>query len=304
MPDERSIRMSSVLGESALVIGNVEGQGDLEVRGRIQGDVVLEGRLLIAQAGSVLGTVEAINVTVSGELRGDVIASDNVLVTAGARIEGNIAAPRVAIEPGASVRGQLNTTDAPGVRGAATAADEQEDVPQARHEAHDDRTPGREAQFREAQAREAQAREVQDDEAQDVEAQDVEAQDDETQGTRKPRRRRRRKRNGSPQPSGAAASPGDESAGDESAFDSAAAPAPPRSKEDGGRNGRQGPVPIEEASHRPQARSSAGPRAGRSEKPVPDVDAELRVGPRKMRGGKPPRLPTFVKGAKGRMRGA
>lgn len=108
MADERHGKFASILGVQALIIGNVEGQGDLEVRGKIQGEVRLDGRLLIAKGGVVLGNVSATLVTVAGTLRGDVVATDSLTLEASSEVDGNLRAPRVALEAGARVRGQLN----------------------------------------------------------------------------------------------------------------------------------------------------------------------------------------------------
>jgi cytoskeletal protein CcmA (bactofilin family) len=109
MSEERTARMSSVLGETGVVIGNVEGIGDLEIRGRVQGSISLNGRVLIAETGSVLGNVEATHIAVAGEVRGGLNAKDGVEVQAQGRVEGNVEAPRVGIEAGARVRGMLRT---------------------------------------------------------------------------------------------------------------------------------------------------------------------------------------------------
>jgi len=129
MTEERA-RMSSVLGATGLVLGNVQGQGDFEVRGRVQGDIVLDGRVLVAGGGLVLGTIEAIQILVSGTVRGDLIAEEGVEITGSGQVEGNVTSPRVAIESGAKVRGHLRTGDdspvavrgAPDLRPAAEAA--------------------------------------------------------------------------------------------------------------------------------------------------------------------------------------
>lgn len=109
MSEERVTRMSSVLGETGVVIGNVDGVGDLEIRGRVQGSISLNGRILIAETGVVLGNVEATHIAVAGEVRGDLNAKDGVEVQAQGRVLGNVEAPRVGIEAGARVRGMLRT---------------------------------------------------------------------------------------------------------------------------------------------------------------------------------------------------
>jgi cytoskeletal protein CcmA (bactofilin family) len=108
MSDERP-RMSSVLGVTGIVLGNVQGHGDFEVRGRVQGDIVLDGRVLVAAGGLVLGTIEALHIAVSGTVRGDLIAEDGVEISGSGQVEGNVTSPRVAIEAGAKVRGHLRT---------------------------------------------------------------------------------------------------------------------------------------------------------------------------------------------------
>lgn len=109
MAEQHTPKMSSVLGETAVIIGNVTGTGDLEIRGRVQGSVSLAGRVLVAESGTVLGGIEATDIAVAGEVRGDLVANDGVEVHASGRVEGNIEAPRVGIEAGARVRGMLRT---------------------------------------------------------------------------------------------------------------------------------------------------------------------------------------------------
>ncbi len=109
MSDERKSHMSSIIGETAVVIGNVSGHGDLEIRGKVQGSIELIGRVLIAEGGIVLGNIEAGTITVSGEVRGDLSASDGIVIQASGEVEGNLLAPRVGVEPGARVRGMLRT---------------------------------------------------------------------------------------------------------------------------------------------------------------------------------------------------
>ncbi len=122
MTGEKTARMSSVLGPSAVVIGNVQGSGDFEVRGRVQGSIALSGRVHIADGGVVLGDIEATHVSVAGEVRGQVLAQDGVLVASSGRVEGDIAAPRVGIEAGARVQGH--------VRAGGELADRGELLPQ------------------------------------------------------------------------------------------------------------------------------------------------------------------------------
>lgn len=109
MTAPRTGRMASVLGETGLILGNLQGQGDLELRGRVQGDISLEGRCVVHDTGLVLGTIEASHITVHGTVRGDLLASDTVMISSAGKVEGNLVAPRVELESGARVRGQVRS---------------------------------------------------------------------------------------------------------------------------------------------------------------------------------------------------
>jgi cytoskeletal protein CcmA (bactofilin family) len=109
MSTKTASTMSSVLGPSAVVLGNIRGTGDLEIRGRVQGSVEIAGRILVAESGVVLGGIEATQIKVAGEVRGNLQAEDGVTILASAQVEGDIIAPRVGIEAGAKIRGMLRT---------------------------------------------------------------------------------------------------------------------------------------------------------------------------------------------------
>jgi cytoskeletal protein CcmA (bactofilin family) len=87
----------SVVGPGTSVEGEIAGNGDLVVRGRIRGRVSVGGSL----------TVEP-----SGALEGDVVAGGTVRLEADSRVVGDIRAPRVVIVDGASFQGAVDTSGA------------------------------------------------------------------------------------------------------------------------------------------------------------------------------------------------
>lgn len=107
--NERKPKMSSVLGASGVVLGDISGEGDLEIRGKVQGKVELAGRVLVTSTGTVLGGIEAIELHIAGRVQGNVVASDQLTVAPSGQIIGDLSAPRVAIEAGARIRGALSS---------------------------------------------------------------------------------------------------------------------------------------------------------------------------------------------------
>lgn len=100
----------SVLPDGMKLVGDVEGEGDLAVLGTIEGDVRIDGALVIETTGVLRGQVHARTVTVRGVLVGDGSAADTVRVEPGARMVGDARAPRVSIIDGALFRGRIEMT--------------------------------------------------------------------------------------------------------------------------------------------------------------------------------------------------
>ena len=109
MIEQRSSRLASVLGATSVVVGNISGTGDLEIRGKVQGNIHVTGRILVSASGVILGDIEATTLEIAGQVRGDLRATDGVQIATSGQVIGQIHAPRVGIEAGAVVRGQLNT---------------------------------------------------------------------------------------------------------------------------------------------------------------------------------------------------
>ncbi len=101
-------RHGSVVGESVSITGRVTGDGDLEVRGRIDGEVDIRGELVIADGAMIRASLVGARVTIAGAVLGDVSASDAIVLEASARVVGNLRAPRIAIASGAQIRGDLD----------------------------------------------------------------------------------------------------------------------------------------------------------------------------------------------------
>lgn len=102
---------STIIGETITVTGNVSGDEDLTVRGRIEGSIAIGKTLIVEQTGVVRAEVQAANCVISGVVVGNIAASESVEITKEARMVGDISAPRVIIADGASFRGRVDMGD-------------------------------------------------------------------------------------------------------------------------------------------------------------------------------------------------
>jgi cytoskeletal protein CcmA (bactofilin family) len=97
-----------LIGSKIVIRGQVSGNQDLVVEGRIEGRVALENRLTVEESGSVEADLEVVDATLKGEVRGDLVASRSATLHPTARVVGNIRAPRLVIEEGARFSGSVD----------------------------------------------------------------------------------------------------------------------------------------------------------------------------------------------------
>jgi cytoskeletal protein CcmA (bactofilin family) len=102
MQDEKT-----VLGPTVEIEGEIEGDEDLVIQGRIQGKIVSKKDLTVDNSGSVEASITTKNLAVSGKLVGNVNASERVEVRKEGKMVGDIKAPRVIIADGAKFKGNI-----------------------------------------------------------------------------------------------------------------------------------------------------------------------------------------------------
>ena len=99
---------STIIGESILISGSLNGDEDLTVRGRVEGTLTLTKTLLVEPTGIVKAEVQVRNCVIAGVVVGNVTASESVEITNQGRMVGDITAPRVILVDGASFRGRID----------------------------------------------------------------------------------------------------------------------------------------------------------------------------------------------------
>ncbi len=102
----------TVIGRTTRVRGRVTGDGDVEVQGFVEGEISVGGDVTVDAHGIVGAGVRGRRLLVRGAVKGDLLGEESILLEQGARVVGDLRAPRVAIAPGAMVRGYVQTGDA------------------------------------------------------------------------------------------------------------------------------------------------------------------------------------------------
>lgn len=100
---------SSIVGPSMLVQGDMTGDEDLVVQGRVEGSITLKKHLVtVGKDGRVNATVNAQSIRVEGTVEGELRGKEQVIVTRTGSVSGNIVAPRVTLEDGCRFKGAID----------------------------------------------------------------------------------------------------------------------------------------------------------------------------------------------------
>ena len=105
-----SLGATTLIAEGTDLEGDLHFKGNLEVEGRIIGNILSEdenARVRVLQGGSVEGEVWVAAVVVNGHVKGDIYASKQAKLASKAVVEGNIHYNLIEIEKGAEVVGSF-----------------------------------------------------------------------------------------------------------------------------------------------------------------------------------------------------
>jgi cytoskeletal protein CcmA (bactofilin family) len=111
----------TVIGPETRISGEVRGEEDLIVRGRIDGKVQVTQTLTVEKGAIVQADVDVRHLVVSGTVVGAIVASESAKLTSTARVVGDLASPRVMMEAGAAYRGRVDMGDIAAARVAVSS---------------------------------------------------------------------------------------------------------------------------------------------------------------------------------------
>lgn len=109
------------IGQSIHIKGELTGNEDLTIEGKVEGKIFLKDHnLTIGANGKITAEIQAKTVMVVGEVVGNITADDKVEVAATGSMRGDIVAPRVVLADGAKFKGSIDMDRKPA--GASAAA--------------------------------------------------------------------------------------------------------------------------------------------------------------------------------------
>jgi cytoskeletal protein CcmA (bactofilin family) len=128
--DFGTVRSGALIGKTLTITGEIRGEEDLVIDGKLEGDVDLpQHRLTIGPSGVLQGKIRAREIVVYGTVQGNLQASERVEIKKHAKVIGDLKAQRPVIEDEAYFKGNVETIRAETPKTTAAAAGAQAAAP-------------------------------------------------------------------------------------------------------------------------------------------------------------------------------
>jgi len=118
---------TAVIGPNIRIQGELSGDEDLVVEGRVEGKISVSKGLRVGPQAQVNAEVKAHHVTIAGRVVGNVVAVDKVEILPSGILEGNIRAPKIAIAEGAQFKGSVDMGGKPAAEAVAPQGGDRKD---------------------------------------------------------------------------------------------------------------------------------------------------------------------------------
>ena len=99
--------VETIIGEDAIISGEIKLKGGAIISGKIIGNVNIDGTIRITRAGTVDGDIVASEATVGGILNGN-LSADKVTLRTESKVNGDILYKQLMIEEGAHFEGRCD----------------------------------------------------------------------------------------------------------------------------------------------------------------------------------------------------
>jgi cytoskeletal protein CcmA (bactofilin family) len=103
------VRDQAVIGPTISIKGDLGGEEDLSIEGRLEGKIELRHHsVTIGKSGKIKGDVYGKVIIVQGTVEGNLYGEEQLIVRRSGTIRGNILSPKVALEDGCNFKGSID----------------------------------------------------------------------------------------------------------------------------------------------------------------------------------------------------
>ncbi len=101
----------NIITVGTLIKGDITASGDFRLDGTLEGNIQLNGKLVVGDSGVVTGNVMCQNANIIGTVNGNLSVKELLSLHTSARVRGDILINKLSIEPGAVFTGKCRMLD-------------------------------------------------------------------------------------------------------------------------------------------------------------------------------------------------
>lgn len=101
----------NTITEGTNIKGNISAVGDFRMDGALEGNITLNGKLVVGESGTIKGNVICQNANIIGNVLGNISVKELLTLHSTANVKGDILINKISIEPGASFSGTCRMLD-------------------------------------------------------------------------------------------------------------------------------------------------------------------------------------------------
>ena len=106
--DTNSGAMFNTITFGTKITGKIEVEGDFRLDGKVEGDVVCKGKVIIGKKALLNGTITCANAEINGTINGDLTTSELLSLNSTSVVKGNIKTKILVIQPNAVFDGNCS----------------------------------------------------------------------------------------------------------------------------------------------------------------------------------------------------
>ncbi|MTI65936.1 MAG: polymer-forming cytoskeletal protein [Firmicutes bacterium] len=98
-------KIDTLIGKNTRFEGKIEASGTIRLDGILDGDITIEGNVIIGKEGKVKGNIRCSSILVSGVVEGNIIGSDQLRITNTGKVFGDIQVNNFIVDENATFEG-------------------------------------------------------------------------------------------------------------------------------------------------------------------------------------------------------
>ena len=105
---------NTLVSEKCLITGEITGDNDMDVLGRIDGTILLKNNSVrVEDTAEVNADIFVNKIKIYGKVTGNIEAGERIIIPNGGSVIGDMTAPSIVLEDGAYFKGKITMTDKP-----------------------------------------------------------------------------------------------------------------------------------------------------------------------------------------------